>query len=243
MDHVIFSRNAREITIVFQTLKESSSPFLRSLAQKIDNGIEGSIWKLKLDEKTLCWKSPDAQTMPSTQLPPTIGVGDFMSHETSVAFLRSLRLDQLRALEVNRFIDKEEWSLFGDLPCLTDLRLVKNALGLLFFFFLRGTANVAPDPDTPPLRPAFAALQKLTIVRWNFKAIADKKNRSVIQCLEHCLKRRKKAGAPLHHLRLEHCRGVEQDYLARLRKLIEQVDWDEYYRYVRTSESEDSDYY
>ncbi|KAG6871533.1 hypothetical protein C0995_003509 [Termitomyces sp. Mi166 len=211
MDHVIFSRNARNITLVIQTLQEPSSPLLQSIARRIDNGIEGSIWKLQLGNQLLCWKLPDAQTTPSTNLPPTIGVGNFLSHETSVAFLRSLRLDQLRALEVNRIINKEEWSLFGNLPYLTDLRLFANELGLLFTLS-RGTANVVPESDTLPLRPAFAVLQRLTIVRWDFKVLTDNQNRR-----------------------------VQEDDLARLRKLVEQVDWDRHRRVPLSETEEDSD--
>ncbi|KAG6858992.1 hypothetical protein C0995_012375 [Termitomyces sp. Mi166 len=217
MDHIIFSRNAQEITLLLPNLQESPSPLLQSLAHRIDNGIDGSIRKLELSNKIMCWKLPDTTTTQSLELPPTINIGYFRSAETQVPFLRSLRLDQLQSLEVDTILNRDMWWLLGDLPHLTILRVVSNERSLPIIL-LRGVFNLTPDPDTSP---AFVALQRLTIASWALKSIANKQNKSSIQILTYCLKHRMKAGLPLRHLRLEDCRadedGLDENDLVRLR--------------------------
>ncbi|KAG5340213.1 hypothetical protein C0989_002496 [Termitomyces sp. Mn162] len=232
LSHIIFSKNAHTITLCIQD--HQSPPILpaQTLATKIDDGIMGSIVKLQLGSEIRCWKSTDTRQMPSHDAPFTIEISTFLTSVSMVgarnSFCRSLRLHHLLSLVVmGTTLELDTWLMFGDLPCLEDVRVHSNYTNdiSLLKVFHRGLANT---PGVLPLRPAFAALRRLTIAEWYLDEIetdSELGTGSAMRLLISCLELRKSNQLPLDSLRLEDC-GVNGNDVDRLREIIKDVYWD-----------------
>ncbi|KAG6910749.1 hypothetical protein DXG01_008281 [Tephrocybe rancida] len=223
-DRLTVSRRAREILLHLtpETPNDSSTASLmKSLAQKLDHDIAGTVSKLELVGGIRYWKSNDLQ-MPEEI--PTVLIAIFFPGDPfpgRVAFLQSLSLDQLQYLEIDSpNIEDDALLIFSDLPNLKSLQITSLEFRLLRIL----GRGMGTKRNAPVLRPSFTALKNLTIVNWAMDL--TQRGKDVGISLATCFRARKKAGFCLGLLELDDCTAVDEEDLARLRNCIKKVDWD-----------------
>ncbi|KAG6871873.1 hypothetical protein C0995_015546 [Termitomyces sp. Mi166 len=237
LTHIVFSKNVNKITLHSQDFQGPPDLSAQTLGAKIDDATEGSIVKLEFGSVIRCWKSKDTTQIPSKDASPVIEIGSFSTEASRIgareSFLRSLRLHHLISLVVmgaTLGLARDTWLMFGNLPHLEDLH-VNSYIHLtdesdLLKVLQRGLANA---PDTPPLRPSFVALRRMTISQWSLNYVlhdAELGFVQVMQLLIYIFKLRNQAELPLEFLRLDDCRGVHGEEVDELREIIEDVEWD-----------------
>ncbi|KAG6886797.1 hypothetical protein C0995_004562 [Termitomyces sp. Mi166 len=234
LTHIVFSKNARKITLCIQDSRNPSASSAQMLAAKIDDATEGSIVKLEVGSVIRCWKSKDATQIPSQDASPVIEIGPFSTEASRIgareSFLRSLRLHHLISLVVVDATERDTWSIFGNLPHLEVLQVESDVHPEGEIHLLEALqCGLANTSDTPPLRPSFVALRRMTISQWSLNDVfhdAELGTVEVMQLLISCFKLRNQAELPLEFLRLEDCEGVNGEEVDELRKIIEDVEWD-----------------
>ncbi|KAG6879493.1 hypothetical protein C0992_002103 [Termitomyces sp. T32_za158] len=225
LNHIVFSQNAHSIHLNVQDLTEIPSPLAHALAEKLDNGIEGSTLSLSLSSRSFqCWKSKDTIDMPSFHDPPTIDISSRSPNITifEAGFLwRSLRLNQLISLKVDIPLEQVSWTFFGDLPQLRDIYIE-----IFMDKFLNALHHGLADAQ-PPVHMTFPALRNLKMVQCLLHRAPDFEDDapfvSFVQLMSSCFELRKNAGLPLHWLRLQQCAG-DRLQLERLRAVVDLLE-------------------
>ncbi|KAG6910755.1 hypothetical protein DXG01_008287 [Tephrocybe rancida] len=222
-----FSKNARKIFIHIlsvSTQHDSSVSWMELVGQRFDHGIDNDISRLVLGNEIKCWKSKEPRMSEYTD--PNIHIRHPIYFPAGrLGFLQSLSQNQLRSLEITVVnIEEDTLLLVGDLPHLERLSVVSNELTMLKVLRRRMTTKQDSVTPWPLLRPAFSALQTLTIVKWALGLTQDDKD--VATQLATCFRLRSKAGLCLELLELKECEGLYQEDLGHLRKRIETVTWD-----------------
>ncbi|KAG6863369.1 hypothetical protein C0993_011807, partial [Termitomyces sp. T159_Od127] len=226
LDHIVFSRNARSIYLSIQ--KEIPNPLAHSLAEKFDNGIEGSTLFLRLRSDLIeCWKSKDTTQIPSCYDEPTIFIKSDSILVEAESFLRHLSLDKLTSLEINKFLEEDSWTLFSNLPQLRDLRLRFQDE---FLDALQPDVAAILLAGAQSVHMPFPALRNLTMYECDLR-YASFSFVSGAELLSSCFGLRRSIGLPLDSLRLEECTRNDiirlQVELESLRDIIDKVEWTE----------------
>ncbi|KAG6841330.1 hypothetical protein C0991_012155 [Blastosporella zonata] len=236
-EHLLVALNTcvyiNPIDIQDSRLDESTTiSLLRLLSRKVGTGIGGSIVKLRLGGKsglnnTQYWKSQDLQTFLAKDMSIiTMGCRAFDSQyfeRLRNVFLQSLRLDHLLCVDIDTNLPDETWSFLGGLPRVKHIQLTSNEKS----FPNALQRGLMARPDSPPLLPAFVALESMEILCWDLHHYDRQAPRMCSAMrLADCLALRKAAGLPLTLLTLKNCRGVRsEDTMGHLKKFIERIDY------------------
>ncbi|KAG6915796.1 hypothetical protein DXG01_009797 [Tephrocybe rancida] len=226
-NHLVFSRRAQAIMIQLTDtptgFDDSCISGMYLLGQKVEQGIEGVISRLKLGHGIWYWKSANEQMLGDNEgsIAQACITHPLQLVAGRIAFLQSLSLNQLQSLTIMQsHLDQDTLLLFSDLPHLKSLWCTSHEDTLLKLLF-RGLTN---EPGTPVLPPSFASLRSLTIACWAMDKTQAK--RTLAKWLTDGFALRKKAGLCLEILKLKNCTSVDQEDLHLLKKCIEKVDWD-----------------
>ncbi|KAG6828171.1 hypothetical protein H0H92_008939, partial [Tricholoma furcatifolium] len=120
--------------------------------------------------------------------------------------------------------DIDAWTLLGNLPSITQLR-VRNVAANTIRALCQGMHVEQSDTVAgPDPHPAFPALTTLAIRSWKFEEICDKT--TIAEKLLDCVKLRAKANLPIKWLKIKCCSGCEKKNVLELREVIDVVDWD-----------------
>ncbi|KAG6886495.1 hypothetical protein C0992_003717 [Termitomyces sp. T32_za158] len=235
-DTVLFSSKASRIELEhtgfppFTTLhdSESSIALMKRLALRIQNHIEGSLVKLMLREKMLCWFKSNLSQEPTTRVEI-----DLREHGESLialgnAFWQSLKVEQLVHLEIEDFrLNKKAWMMFGNLPLLEELFVRSNECPLLEVLS-RGLGVVQiGNTDVPP---SFIALKRLITFGWTLQKPGSLAGETIGVQMLNCFRSRESVGLHLELISMEESGIIDNQILAELREIITEVyvdssDW------------------
>ncbi|KAG6810848.1 hypothetical protein H0H92_010063 [Tricholoma furcatifolium] len=146
----------------------------------------------------------------------------------SIAVLQSLRLDQLRSLEISGNWSADVWTLLGNLP------FIEHLSSLLSGSSKQATAlNALRRVEQPAFgtqsTPAFRSLTSLTILLWDLNYVMDTRSPAdpqiIAEGLADCIRLRTIAKLPLERLKIMFCDGVKEN-LSLLEGLVGVVEWD-----------------
>ncbi|KAG6828084.1 hypothetical protein H0H92_009312 [Tricholoma furcatifolium] len=200
---------------------------LQNLTQKMDKATDGSkpVLSLTLDSKIRFKKgSPSGPPASMISLSLLRSLNDPRYRLSPIpTVMRSLNLNHLAYVDVI-FPNWSDWSIFSDLPRLQELVVWTKHYSVLTALShgLRSGTEQSTTETEPTLHPAFPALTRITIRKWDLGS-NEGEGETVATRLLECVKLRTGANLPLERLTIADCVDVQDSILSDLGKFVVEV--------------------
>ncbi|KAG6823848.1 hypothetical protein H0H92_008864 [Tricholoma furcatifolium] len=214
---------AVKITCMIRSLGKQLTMALEEMTRMVDHVTNRSTLELVLDDKVRCWKARPNRSGPVIELDLMKGTVATSRTMLSNAVLKSLHLDNIVCVEVEKYCAYQWDLILGNLPHIQELKIHSNERATITALSRRLDTGELESQTPTGLHPlAFPALTNLTIEGWKLtrKLIIASQKTSVIQGLLDWIKLRNTGHLSLKRLELKDCRGVTDTVLSDLQEVV-----------------------
>ncbi|KAL1734006.1 hypothetical protein EV714DRAFT_269277 [Schizophyllum commune] len=175
----------------------------------------------------------------------TPSTGAIVMHDV----LRALPLRDLRSVQVRRveLVDSDRWvGALSNSPKLRSIKVVGDNHSTRELITALGQVR-----QSEPRKVWIPSLRSLSIEEFSFRGDCDiideeyhepEDEDAMLEQLLDCLMWRQECRAPVTELRLQECRYIDDDAIARLEEVVVEVDWDGLVQGYSDDEDEDEGY-